>query len=90
MKIPALQEYLIVHQRRKRVKLYGKIEDGSWICSEYSSGDEIQLESLPNGKFVISLDTIYRNVLSSEDSHQVREEAEEYFLSREEAESLDW
>ncbi len=90
MKIPTLREYLIVHQRRKRVELYRKIEDGSWICSEYIGGDEIELESLPDGKFVISLDTMYKNVLSGEGSTQVREEEEEYFLSREEAESLDW
>ncbi len=90
MKIPTLCEYLIVHQRRKKVEVYRKTEDGNWICSEFSNGDEIELASLPKGKFVISLDTIYKNVLSGDDTARVREGADKYYLSREEAELLDW
>lgn len=81
MKIPTLREYIIVHQRRRRVQVYRKGHDGRWSTTDYSSGDQIVLESLPKGKLTLSFESIYRDAQSERDVPEVREEEEEYELS---------
>jgi len=89
-KIPTLVEYLIVHQRYRRVELYRKDHDANWTKTEYRGMDHLVLESLPKGKLTISLDTIYKNVSLKHGSLEVQEGEEEYYISAEEAEALDW
>lgn len=88
MKIPTLREYMIIHQRYKRIELYRRLPEGSWDLSQYGPGDRIALESFPDTRFTISLDSIYRNTSTSDGG--VQEEAEEYWVSAEEAAALDW
>jgi len=90
IKLPTLREYLLVHQRRKRVELYRKGDDGSWNLTEFSAGEQMVLESLPKGKMSISIDSIYKNVLNNSKIQEVQEEQEKYVLSGEEASALDW
>jgi Uma2 family endonuclease len=90
LKIATLREYLIVHQRRKRVECYRKGDDGNWTMTEYSAGEQLTLRSLPKGELTISIDTIYKNVLSKDGTFEVHEEKEQYLLSPEEASALDW
>ncbi|HEY9718025.1 MAG TPA: Uma2 family endonuclease [Trichormus sp.] len=89
-KIPALVEYLIVHQRYRRVELYRKDHAGNWSKHELRGMDSISLESLLKGELTISLDTIYKNVSLKDGALEVQEDSEEYYISREEAEALDW
>jgi Uma2 family endonuclease len=90
LKLPTLIEYLIVHQRRRKVELYRKEVDGGWTKTEYTGSDEMVLESLRKGKLTISLDTIYEDVTHSNGNLEVREGEEEYYFSEEEAAALDW
>ncbi len=90
MKIPTLCEYMIVHQRRKKVELYRRIDDGNWDIAEFGVGEKVVLESLPKGKLIVSVDSIYQDVQSQGATLEVKEESEEYFLSREESVALDW
>lgn len=52
--------------------------------------DQIVLGSLPTGKLTISLDAIYENIPNPRGTLEGREGNEEYQLSPEEAEALDW
>jgi len=81
MKIPTLREYLIVHQSRRRVEVYRKGEDGIWSTIQYIGGEEVILESLPKGKFTLSIESIYQNIPAKEDTPSVHEEEEDYALS---------
>lgn len=91
MKILTLREYMIVHQRRRRVELYRRLPVGSWNLSVYGSGDSVSLESLPIGKLTISVDSIYRSTSTKDGALEDQEEDEEYHCeSPEEANALDW
>jgi Uma2 family endonuclease len=90
MKIPTLWEYLIVHQRRKKVELYRRGDDETWMLHEYSSGEVFVLESLPEGTLEIAVDYIYSNVSTNSGSLEVKEAQDEYVLSGEELLALDW
>ena len=52
--------------------------------------DQIVLGSLSKGKLTISLDSIYENIPNARGTLEVREGNEEYRLSPEEVEALDW
>jgi len=59
--IESLQEYLIVHQSRKRVELHRKNEQGNWDIFEFGPGTELTLESIV-GSLKVSMDSIYEGV----------------------------
>jgi len=88
--IPSLTQYLIVHQRHKRVELYTRRENGDWDLQQFLSGESFCLASLPNGGLTLSVDTVYKNTTTTGGAYTVQEEAEEYMLSADEAEVLDW
>lgn len=96
MKLSTLREYMIVHQRRKKVEMYRRIADGTWTKAEYYGGDNLVLNSFPNGELVLSIESIYRNVSETGSPFGVREgpdadiDYELYKLSAEEAAALDW
>ena len=44
--IESFQEYLIVHQDRRHVEHYSKLDDGSWLLREYSGEGEVVIGRL--------------------------------------------
>lgn len=93
--ISSLREYLIVHQRKKRVEVYRRNGD-DWEILLFGAGDDIILESLPTEKkLTLSVDSIYDNAFwkrHGDGSLEVREESdfEPEWLSAEEADAIDW
>ncbi len=93
MRIPTLREYLIIHQRRRKIEVYRKNEDGSWDVTELGAGEELILGSIPKGRLTIPVDSIYRNVHGRRFTYgsEVREEYDlPEWLSPEEAAAIDW
>jgi Uma2 family endonuclease len=90
MKLPTLIEYLIVHQRRRKIELYRKDVEGHWSKTEYTGEDRLVLKSLRKGELSISLNTIYEKVTHGKQNLEVRESEEGYYMSQEEAAVLDW
>jgi Uma2 family endonuclease len=81
MQLDSLKEYLIVHHRTKRVQMHRRDADGLWETSEFCSGEEILLESVPTGTIMLKVDAIYEDVDYpgiGDPSLTVREEDEEY------------
>ncbi|MDZ4837564.1 MAG: Uma2 family endonuclease [Candidatus Melainabacteria bacterium] len=79
MTIPTLIEYVIVHQRVKRVDVYRRNKNDNFDESILSTADDLVLESLPNGKLMIPIEAIYENIRGIRDgSLEVREELIEY------------
>lgn len=73
-KIESLNEYMIVHQKRQRVELHRRMEDGSWTVLEFTQGDLVLL-SIPLGAVRISLEVIYEGVSWTDNSDwRVREQ----------------
>jgi Uma2 family endonuclease len=60
--IDELREYVIVYQEQKRVELCRKDQRGAWQFWVLSEGDEVVLESLPNGALTLTMDEIYEDV----------------------------
>jgi len=81
--IPSLKEYLIVHQRLRRLELHRRITGNQWNRLEFRPGDEVILESLPGGSLKLSFNAIYLDADAS-GSNIAKEEEAEYDLS------LDW
>lgn len=75
--IPSLKEYLIVHQRRRRLELHRRHDDGQWERFTFHPGDEVILESLPGGHLKLSWDAIYART-DAIDSNVVREDEADY------------
>jgi Uma2 family endonuclease len=44
--IPALREYLLVSQDRRRVEVFRRSDGGAWECRVHESGDAVELPSL--------------------------------------------
>lgn len=57
-RLPSLQEYLLVHQKRKEVEIYRKID--GWVQHTYGPGEEVELTSLD---ITFSIDELYRVLL---------------------------
>ncbi len=75
--IESLREYLIVHQRKKRVELHCKNDQGGWDVVEYGPGTELVLQSIPTGPLTLSMEAIYEDVTWPRESEwKVREETE--------------
>jgi len=76
--IETLQEYLIVHQSRKRVELHRKDQQGHWEISEFGAGSEFMLDSMPAGPFKLSMEHIYEDIdMDQSDELVVHEDAED-------------
>ncbi len=79
--IPTLNDYVIIHQRKKRIELYRKNEAGVWQVLNFESGEEFPLTSIPGGGLTVSVDEIYEGVEwtgSHGSSTEVREQAEHW------------
>jgi Uma2 family endonuclease len=77
--IDSLREYMIVHQKTKRIQLHRRNDQGSFDVFEYGTGDEILLESIPVGPVALAVDSIYQNIDypgSENPDLRVREESE--------------
>ena len=86
--IPSLIEYLIVHQRKKKVELHRKGSDDQWTIHEFGPGSELVLEAIPYQPLTLSMNAIYEDIEFKNSSHlSVREG--EYDPYSEESE-LDW
>lgn len=62
-KIPTLREYVLIGQRKRLVEVYRLNDAGEWVYETIRSKDELELNSMPNGPCVISLDEIYEGVI---------------------------
>lgn len=91
-KIKTLFEYVIVHQRKRRVDLYRKDADGNWEISKFGAGDSMVLESIPCGALTISVDAIYDDVDFPGDKDIAPEvhEANAGYLSNKHEDFADW
>lgn len=58
-RIPALEEYVLVSQKRPEVELWARSPDGTWIRRKAGSGDRLTLESIG---CEIVVDDLYRGV----------------------------
>jgi Uma2 family endonuclease len=58
--LKSLKEYLIIHQKFKRLELYRRTAAGSWEAFDYKDG-ELELLSMPSGPLKVSIDLIYEN-----------------------------
>jgi Uma2 family endonuclease len=76
--IESLLEYMIVHQRKRRVELHRRIENGTWEVLEFDADDaELVLESIPTGPLKLTFDAIYEDVnWGRSGGFQIREEAD--------------
>lgn len=59
-KIESLREYLIVHQDRQKVEIHRRTSESTWESIVLTAGDELLLESLPQGSVSLPFDVIYR------------------------------
>lgn len=79
LKIESLQEYLIVHQKRKRIQLFHRIDETKWETITFSSGSNFKLTAFPNGSITVSLDSVYETLdYPSETSPSVEEDESDY------------
>jgi Uma2 family endonuclease len=60
---PVLQEYLLVSSTSIEIDLYRKNESEEWIFTSYKERDTIELKSID---FSFSIESIYRNIVLSE------------------------
>jgi Uma2 family endonuclease len=85
--IPSLNEYLVIHQRRKCVQLYRKSENGDWSTSKIEAGT-VCLLSMPKGELRLEIDEIYDGVRFEKGNvNRVEEPGAEY---ADEEGDLDW
>lgn len=78
--IPSLQSYVIVHQSRKRVEHYRRV-DKDWTLQHLVSNEELSLQCNESEKLplTVSMDDIYADLEFDEGPDlQVREDAEVY------------
>ena len=78
--IPSLQSYVIVHQSRKRVEHYRRVDD-DWTLQELTGDEELSLQCNADAKLplTLSMDDIYADLEFDEGPDlQVREDFEAY------------
>lgn len=79
--IESLREYLIVHQKKKRIQLFYRVDETNWETITFSSGSSIKLTAFPNGSLTVSLDSIYETLdYPPETSSAVEEEESDYIV----------
>lgn len=60
--IPSLQEYLIVHQRKRCVEIYRRDEANGWSICELATGTVFEIRSIPGGPIQVSMEELYGDV----------------------------
>jgi Uma2 family endonuclease len=60
--VETVQEYLIVHQKKRLVRLHRNNELGHWEALEFGAGTEIPLSSIPGVAATIQTDLIYEGI----------------------------
>ena len=60
--IPSLQEYLIVHQRKRCVEIYRRDEANDWSICELATGTVFEIRSIPGGPIQVSMEELYGDV----------------------------
>lgn len=60
--IPSLREYMIVHQDKQLVELYGKDEAGRWVVSSLAEGEVLISKALSDTTLSLPLTEIYNAV----------------------------
>jgi len=70
-KIASLKEYVVVYQDRQKIEVYRRESDGNWELLLFSPGEDLVLESLPNGHLRLPFATIYEGY---QPPHRVKED----------------
>lgn len=86
--IPTLRQYAVIHQRRKRVELYQRDEEGNWTEIELVSGDEFKVLGVPGSGLSIAIDMLYRNTTVPRGNFGVSEEIEDEYICNAEEEAF--
>ncbi len=85
--LTSLREYVIVHQRSRRVELYRKNKDERWELIELAAGDKLVLESIPGKIIEFPIEELYVDVSYPRQGKphlEVHEDSDEEYLSDEE------
>ncbi len=91
LKIESLQEYLIVHQKKKRIQLFQRVDEAKWETITFSSGSAIKLTAFPTGSLTVSLDSVYETLdYPPETSPVVKEEEADYIVDEDYVDDDDW
>lgn len=90
--IPTLYEYLIVHQRKKRIEYHQKSSNGQWNVTTFGGGEFFTMLSEMGSPLTVAVDDIYEDVFTPEsgNSSGARETVENGYLEDLELEWLDW
>lgn len=77
--LPSLQDYVLVHQTKKRVEHYRKVDE-DWVLQDYTEGEEISFAAKSKElSLKISMDEIYADLdFETSPSMLVREDVELY------------
>lgn len=77
--IPSLKEYMIVHQRRKRVELYRRVDKDNWEYFCFEDG-EIEIHGVKNKVIRMTFDEIYEDIeFKKVEPHRVKESEAQYW-----------
>ncbi len=57
--IPSLNEYLIVHQRKRCVEIYRRDGNGDWNICQLATGKTFEISSVPGGPIEVSMQDLY-------------------------------
>ncbi|MBA3994530.1 MAG: hypothetical protein C0469_13460 [Cyanobacteria bacterium DS2.3.42] len=78
--IPSLLSYVLVHQSRKRVEHYRRI-DGEWTLQQFSSDEELMLDCNANTQLPlkVSMDEIYSDIEFDDGPDLMVQETEEVY-----------
>lgn len=71
--IPSLKEYMIVHQRRKRVELYRRVDKDNWEYFCWDDG-EIEILAVQNKAIRMTFEQVYEDIdFKKIQPHRVKE-----------------
>ena len=87
-RLVSLQEYLLVHQQRRKVELFRRNHDDDWDEYVFHATDTVVFKSLP-GEICISMDAIYRDLAEGKNL-TLKEEVPHYLLSDNDLHELSW
>ncbi|MBA3857966.1 MAG: hypothetical protein C0507_13765 [Cyanobacteria bacterium PR.3.49] len=57
--IPSLNEYLIVHQKKRCVEIYRRDASGNWNVCELSTGSSFEICSVAGGRIEVAMQDLY-------------------------------
>jgi Uma2 family endonuclease len=88
--IASLKEYVIVHQKTKRVQIYRKDSSELWHVSDVTAGEDFIITSIPGSTLTVNIDEIYADVDGGEIDESGFEVCEEASSDLLEAGDLVW